>query len=468
MKCFHCGTELPEGARFCSECGEEQGFSEELIRKAKEGDQEAIAELYRRTYPSVYRTVAVLIRDPDTAADILQDAYLKAFQNLDQLRESDKFRPWVKRIAHNRAVDFLRRAKPVLFSQMSCDSEENIELEDPRTGHLPEVVVDKKETARLMDQILGELSDDQRVVIVMYYYEQMSVKEIAFSLGIGENTVKSRLFYGRKSIEYSVRQLEKKGTKLYGLSPVLFFLLLFRNWEIQTKPAADQQILEQLCKGISGIGDSIAGEKIPARSANAVEISRTAAAGGGFLGKKAAVRVLAGLLAVSVGGGAAVFVFRQREKEREAVEVMQEPEVTKEAQVTEEPKVTEEPQVTEVPDKTELLVGHWEGEAQDAFGEYVMTLDFSAEGQADYMLGWKLSEMALLSHGTYTLEGDLLRLVFEKNEITGESMNWECVYRIKTDGEVLEMEYVSGNSLSDFQTEGIRFSYKKTAGVGVQ
>ena len=90
MKCFHCGTELPEGARFCSECGEEQGFSEELIRKAKEGDQEAIAELYRRTYPSVYRTVAVLIRDPDTAADILQDAYLKAFQNLDQLRESDK------------------------------------------------------------------------------------------------------------------------------------------------------------------------------------------------------------------------------------------------------------------------------------------------------------------------------------------------------------------------------------------
>ena len=73
----------------------------------------------------------------------------------------------------------------------------------------------------------------------------------------------------------------------------------------------------------------------------------------------------------------------------------------------EEPKVTEEPQVTEVPDKTELLVGHWEGEAQDAFGEYVMTLDFSAEGQADYMLGWKLSEMALLSHGTYTLRKEI-------------------------------------------------------------
>lgn len=453
MRCFNCGTELPEGARFCSECGEEQGFSEELIRKAKEGDQEAITELYRRTYSSVYRTVAVLIRDPDTAADILQDAYLKAFQNLDQLWESDKFRSWVKRIAHNRAVDFLRRAKPVLFSQMSCDSEENIELEDPRTGHLPDVVVDKKETSRLMDQILDELSDDQRVVIVMYYYDQMSIKEIAFSLGIGENTVKSRLFYGRKSIEYSVRQLEKKGTKLYGLSPVLFFLLLFRNWEIQTRPAADQQILEQLCKSVSGIGSPIAGENIPVGSANAVEISRTAAAGGGFFGKKVAVRVLAALLTVSVGGGAAVFVFRQHEKKREAVEVVQ---------------VTEEPEVTEIPDKTELLEGHWEGEAQDAFGEYVMTLDFSAEGQADYMLGWKLSEMALLSHGTYTLEGDLLRMVFEKNEITGESMNWECVYRIKTDGEVLEMEYVSGNSLSDFQTEGILFSYTKTTNTGVQ
>ena len=60
MKCFHCGTELPEGARFCSECGEEQGFSEELIRKAKEGDQEAIAEL-PENLSFCARTVAVLI-----------------------------------------------------------------------------------------------------------------------------------------------------------------------------------------------------------------------------------------------------------------------------------------------------------------------------------------------------------------------------------------------------------------------
>lgn len=93
--------------------------------------------------------------------------------------------------------------------------------------------MDRQETERLIDEILNDLPEEQRAVISMFYYEQQSVEEIAAELGVSKNTVKSRLNYGRKKVESEVRALEKKGTKLYGLAPIPFLLLLFRQMEAQ-------------------------------------------------------------------------------------------------------------------------------------------------------------------------------------------------------------------------------------------
>ena len=106
MKCFNCGKELPDNAKYCSGCGEEQGFSEELLERAQAGDEGALSELYRRTYAAAYKMAAVLIKNEDAVMDVLQDSYVKAFRNLNQLREPDKFRAWMKRIVHNQAVDY--------------------------------------------------------------------------------------------------------------------------------------------------------------------------------------------------------------------------------------------------------------------------------------------------------------------------------------------------------------------------
>ncbi len=223
MKCFQCSAPLNETARFCSRCGADQGFSAELIARGAAGDQTALTELYNKTYDNVYYTVKALIRDEDTALDILQDSYLKAFRNLNTLKEPEKFRAWIKRIGHNNAVDYLRKAKPMMFSSMPTDDDgAEIEFEDTNAANLPDVVIDQQETARLMAEIIDTLPEDQRVVISMYYYEGSSVKQIAEELGITENTVKSRLSYGRKKIETKVLDLEKKGTKLLrsGADPV--------------------------------------------------------------------------------------------------------------------------------------------------------------------------------------------------------------------------------------------------------
>lgn len=102
---------------------------------------------------------------------------------------------------------------------------------DERTENLPDQVIDRKETERLLREIIEELPEDQCAVIGMFYYEEMPVKEIAAAMDVSESAVKSRLKYGRQKIEKKVRELEKQGTKLYSLSPIPFLRLLFRNQE---------------------------------------------------------------------------------------------------------------------------------------------------------------------------------------------------------------------------------------------
>lgn len=171
--------------------------------ESEENDQEALAEIYKISSPAVYKTIWVLIKDEDTVYDILQDTYVKAFTRLDQLQNPDKLIPWLKMIANNLAKDWLKKSKPVFFTDIYGGEElEDIpfeeSIEDVRSELNPEMAMDQQEAKRLVMEILDHLPEDQRVVIGMFYYEEMSVKDIAQTLGVSENTVKSRLSYGRK------------------------------------------------------------------------------------------------------------------------------------------------------------------------------------------------------------------------------------------------------------------------------
>ena len=232
MRCVKCGQELPDDANFCRRCGSPtiRNMSY-LVQKARENDQEALAEIYKISSPAVYKTIRVLIKDEDTVYDILQDTYVKAFTRLNQLQNPDKLIPWLKMIANNLAKDWLKKSKPVFFTDIYGGEElEDIpfeeSIEDVRSELNPEMAMDQQEAKRLVMEILDHLPEDQRVVIGMFYYEEMSVKDIAQTLGVSENTVKSRLSYGRKKIKEQVMDLEKRGTKLYSVAPFVFFLYL--------------------------------------------------------------------------------------------------------------------------------------------------------------------------------------------------------------------------------------------------
>ena len=260
MKCYRCKKVVDDSLSKCPGCGALLSFTEELIQRAIDKDQTAIEQLYNMTSDNVYYSIKTMIKNEDVVMDIMQDTYLKAFASLSQLKEPAAFRGWIKRIAHNKTVDYLRKAKPVMFSEMvSVDSDEMIDFKDERTASMPEEVMDQKETSRLIGEILDGLSEEQRTAVGMFYFDNMSVKEIADVLDVSENTVKSRLNYARKNIGIEVKALEKKGTKLYNLAPIPFLLWLFKSEQAYATEIPASMVLEGITAGSTVAGSTVAG-----------------------------------------------------------------------------------------------------------------------------------------------------------------------------------------------------------------
>ena len=291
----------------------------DLITRAKNGDQEAIAALYEETYSKVWYTVRSMIRNEDDSFDIVQDSYIKAFSHLDSF-EGEAFTSWIRQIAANTARDWLKKKRPLLFSELGAGEDEDIPaedfFEDERTENLPEAFLEQEETARLIREILEELPEDQRAAIGMFYYEELSVKEIAAAMNVSESAVKSRLLYGRRKVEKKVRELEKKGTKLYGLSPILFLLWLFRSRKADDSETPDPVLLQRILETASeeeavsaAVQEAALAESVLTGTASASENAASAAkaaAGAGTAAALGAGSLSAGKIALIAIAAAAV------------------------------------------------------------------------------------------------------------------------------------------------------------------
>ena len=290
MYCTSCGKQIADDAAFCPYCGTPTPQGDVLaglVAAARIGNQDAVSTLYEKTYSKVYYTVKSMIKDEDAVFDIVQDTYMKAFAHLDSFQGDTKFLPWVRQIAANTARDWLKKKRPMLFSELSSGDGQDTPAEelfpDERSENLPDQVIDQKETKRLIGEIIEELPEDQRAAIGMFYYEEMSVKEIAAAMGVSESAVKSRLMYGRNKIEKKVRELEKQGTKLYSLSPIPFLLLLFRSQKAYAAEMPDSRILQAILASQSMGAATAAGTAQGATAAGAAagtEAVGTVAAGG--------------------------------------------------------------------------------------------------------------------------------------------------------------------------------------------
>ena len=253
----------------------------DLVELSKEGDQEAIAQLYDRTSKRAYYLAKQLVKDEDQAQDIVQDAYVKVFTNLHLLEQVENFQGWLNTIVVNKSKDYLKKKKPMLFSQMVSEEDEGRELdfEDEGGYFSPDRRVDYTETKRLIQGMIDRLPQEQRMAIVLFYLEEMPVKQIARVMECSEGTVKSRLNYGRKTIKAQVLELEKKGTKLYCVPFIPFLYWLLRQQAFSTVvPAAVGR--RAVAAGMAAAGKAGAG----AATGGAVSGSGAGAASGSGAG----------------------------------------------------------------------------------------------------------------------------------------------------------------------------------------
>lgn len=204
----------------------------EAVIKAQNGDQSAFSFLYEETYKSKYYLALKYMKNKEAAEDVLQDAYLKVFSKLGTLKQPEAFEGWLGMIVANTAKNMLVKKNPLLFSEMAVDQEGEeyvYDVEDEDSENQPELAYTREETKELVHILLDGLSEEQRMAILMFHLENASISEIAQAMDCSENTVKSRLNYGRKNLKIQAEQLQKKGYKLYAVAPVLLLVYLLRN-----------------------------------------------------------------------------------------------------------------------------------------------------------------------------------------------------------------------------------------------
>lgn len=245
------------------------------VHDALNGDKRGFDALYQATSKAVYFTCLSLVKNESDAEDLTQDVYITAFEKLTSLSEPEKFAAWVKRIAVNKCMDFL--ATKGAHSEFPIDSEETDE-EPVDENILPGEYVENKEKRRIVMEIMQKsLSDTQYRTVIMFYFNDMSIAEIAEVMDCPEGTVKYRLNAARSKIKKGVLNYEHRtDDRLYTFvgAPFLARLLTAESTEL-TVPAAEISSLLPAAKAAGNIGkkafwDTLKGKLIIGTAAVAV------------------------------------------------------------------------------------------------------------------------------------------------------------------------------------------------------
>jgi len=171
----------------------------ELVERSRGGDREAADALARRCRRPAYLLALQLLRDPDDALDVAQDALLRLFSTLDRFDPGRPLRPWLAAIVRNRARDLERRRRVRRTSPLAADDGERaVVLVDARSG--PDGDAERAELRSRVWRALGGLAAAQREILVLRDYQDLKYEEIAAVLRVPIGTVMSRLHRARQAL----------------------------------------------------------------------------------------------------------------------------------------------------------------------------------------------------------------------------------------------------------------------------
>jgi RNA polymerase sigma-70 factor (ECF subfamily) len=182
----------------------ERAYDAELVRKAKDGDKQAFAEIYERHRHKVLKVAHGLCRNQEDALDVVQDTFVKAHRSLGRFEGRAKLSTWLCQIATHQAIDLARRRKV-----RKTDPLEEKLVAGADVEKAPGRQAQANELSEALAKALGELSEKHRTVFVLYTTKGLAYKEIAETLGISIGTVMSRLFYARKNLQKKLAEFAR-------------------------------------------------------------------------------------------------------------------------------------------------------------------------------------------------------------------------------------------------------------------
>ena len=345
----------------------------ELVLSAKNGNKKAFDKLYKLTSNDVWFTCVSLLKDEENAKDIMQETYITAFLKLDTLKDEEKFCGWLTAIATNKSKNKLKGKV-----EYQIDDEVLIAKTETDELMLPEEYINKAEKRKVLLQIIEDtLSFNQYQVVLMFYFNELSIAEIAQALEISEGTVKSRLNSSRAKMKTAIEDYENKsGDKLHGVVVVPFFTTIFKE---EAKSLAVPNITIKLPNGQTLATSATKGIATGAKStvSSIVKATATATVKTKVIAVVCGATILAGISAV----GISILAGCNAEKEPTEPSVISSTVQTSTVPTT-VPKTTVPKAVKDLVDKGEIKVDK-DGNITDKNGKKVEVKDGKVEVKTD-------------------------------------------------------------------------------------
>ena len=345
----------------------------ELVSSAKSGNKKSFDKLYELTHNDVWYNCLSLLKDEENAKDIMQETYITAFLKLDTLKDEEKFCGWVTTIAVN-------LCKKKLKGKVEYQIDDEVLITEAETDELmlPEEYITKTEKRKVLLQIMEDtLSFNQYQTVLMFYFDEMSISEIAQGLEISEGTVKSRLNSSRAKMKTAIEDYEKKsGDKLHGVVVVPFFTTIFKE---EAKSLAVPNITIKLPNGQTLATSATKGIATGAKStvSSIVKATATATVKTKVIAVVCGATILAGISAV----GISILAGCNAEKEPTEQSVISSTVQTSTVPTT-VPKTTVPKEVKDLVDKGEIKVDK-DGNITDKNGKKVEVKDGKVEVKTD-------------------------------------------------------------------------------------
>ena len=290
----------------------------EAVTQYQSGDEAAFNTIYELTSSNLYVYAKSLMKDPHRAEDLLQNTYMQIIRNIGRLQAPGAFLTWSKRIMHNQYVDSVRgsHGETVATSEEALLMFDEVVEEDREA--LPEENYDVQQVGEIVWEVMEQMPPEQRMVMMAFYRDEMTVAEIAAMMDLPENTVKSRLFYGRKAMKAHLEDYERKhDIRLHSLVPGPIIGMALQNQVPAGYGLPFDQSVPLLHRILDSVSQSAAQAAQGSASAGGVQGSSSAgtsagtttggaSAGGATSGSTAAGSATgsaAGTAAASLGGG---------------------------------------------------------------------------------------------------------------------------------------------------------------------